>query len=128
MTTFTWKRHGGYEVSSKGDTRFSAFYARLSDGRSIECHYQCDVKCYQPGGTNWRLGKGKPPLDTSIDLWTEYLNLWRQWVIMPGNIQLLDSLAEVLKTHYNGVLSDCYATTPINQAHALATLLNERSA
>ena len=26
-----------------------------------------------------------------------------------------------------GVLSDSFATTPVNQAHALATLLNERT-
>ena len=32
---FQWARFakGGYECSSKGDKRFSAFYALLSDGR-----------------------------------------------------------------------------------------------
>ena len=59
---FTWARHGGYEVSSRGDRRFSAFVARLPEGRTIEAVYQCDIKGYDPGGTNWRLGKGKPPL------------------------------------------------------------------
>lgn len=38
-----WMRYGGYEVSTKGDPRFSAFNALLADGRSIEQHYQCDV-------------------------------------------------------------------------------------
>lgn len=47
---YTWKRYGGYEVSSHGDKRFSAFNAIMSDGRSIECHYQCDVK----GVRYWR--------------------------------------------------------------------------
>src|SRR5690606_2260660 len=36
MVQFTWSRYGGYEVSSKGDARFSAFNARMPDGRSIE--------------------------------------------------------------------------------------------
>lgn len=49
---YTWQRYRGYEVSSKGDKRFSAFNAILSDGRSIEQHYQCDVKGYNIGGTN----------------------------------------------------------------------------
>ena len=64
---FTWNRYGGYECSSKGDSRFSAFNAIMPDGRTIEQHYQCGVKGYQPGGTNWKLGKGKPPLrDTDL--------------------------------------------------------------
>jgi hypothetical protein len=29
-----------YEVSSRGDKRFSALYAKLSDGRTIEQAYQ----------------------------------------------------------------------------------------
>lgn len=34
MVNYTWQRYGGYEVSSRGDKRFSAFYARLADGRN----------------------------------------------------------------------------------------------
>ena len=58
---YYWARRdkNGYEVSSKGDKRFSALYARMLDGRTIEEHYQCDVKGYDVGGTNWKLGKGK---------------------------------------------------------------------
>ena len=58
MPLITWSRFGGYECSSKGDARFSAFRARMPDGRSIEEWYQCDVKGYDPGGTAWRSGKG----------------------------------------------------------------------
>ena len=58
ITKFTWQRFGGYECGSKGDNRFSAFNAVLRDGRAIEQHYQCDVKGYDPGGKNWKLGKG----------------------------------------------------------------------
>lgn len=123
MPEFRWSRYGGYECSSKGDQRFSAFFAYLPDGRSIEQHYQCDVKGYQPGGRNWRLGKGKPPLDTTKDLWAEYLALWEQWAAANP-----DRIAELAKrAAENGyVLSDRFATTPINQAHALATILSRR--
>lgn len=123
MSQFTWSRYGGYEVSSKGDRRFSAFNAHMPDGRTIEEHYQCDVKGYDPGGTNWRLGKGKPPLDKSKDLWLEYLALWRTWAGI--NPMLVEFLREHVSSKHAGVLSDRFATTPVNQAHALATLLNE---
>lgn len=33
---FKYSRHSGYECSSKGDIRFSAFGANMSDGRSLE--------------------------------------------------------------------------------------------
>ena len=115
-------RTGGYEVSSKGDKRFSAFYARLYDGRSIEQHYQCDVKGYDPGGTDWRRGKGMPPLDPNKNMWTEYLALWRQWAVM--NPALMEELRDAAATHGNR-LCDRFATTPVNQAAALAWLLNE---
>lgn len=114
-------RTGGYECSSKGDRRFSAFNARLPDGRTIEEHYQCDVKGYDPGGTNWRLGKGKPALEPDKDLWSCYLILWTVWAMHnPALIQELKTCAD----QTNGVLSDCFASTPVNQARALAALLN----
>lgn len=122
---FTWGRYtqGGYEVSSGGDNRFSAFNARLKDGRSIEMHYQCDVKGYDPRGVNWRLGKGKPPINSDKDIWQAYLNLWREWV--EDHPDLLEELyANASMCNYT--LTDKFATTSINQAHALATLLNER--
>ena len=124
MTTFRWVRRekGAYEVSSKGDKRFSAFGAIMPDGRSLECHYQCDVKGYQPGGTDWRLGKGKPPKDMTVNLWEAYLSLWRQWAnTHPEEMQELRAVV----LEHGGVLSDMFAHTPINQARALATLLNE---
>ena len=120
---YTWKRWKGYEVSSKGDWRFSAFHARLPDGRSIEQHYQCDVKGYDPGGTNWRLGKGQPPLDETTDLWEAYLSLWKKWA--DANPKLIDELRRMAGLH-NGVLADRFASTDVNQARALAEILNER--
>lgn len=122
--TIQWARRGGYECSSKGDTRFSAFRAVMPDGRSIEQHYQCDVKGYQPNGTNWKLGKGKPPLDRTKDMWAEYLNLWTIWA--NENQALLSELRELAEAH-NNTLTDMFASTHINQAHALAEILNQRS-
>ena len=119
-----WARRGGYECSSKGDARFSAFRAVMPDGRSIEQHYQCDVKGYDLGGTNWRLGKGKPPLDRTKDMWAEYLNLWTIWAKENGT--LLSELRELAEAH-NNTLTDMFASTQINQAHALAEILNQRN-
>lgn len=124
----TWKRKGGYEVSSKGDHRFSAFNARFPSeyfgGRTIEEIYQCDIKGTDPGGVNWRLGKGKPPKNPNTDLWKEYLNLWLLWSHL--NIGLMRELyTNVSFPENNFVLSDMFSSTEINQAHALAECLNE---
>jgi len=119
---FTFARRGGYECSSKGDRRFSAFYAVMPDGRTIEEHYQCDVKGYDVGGQQWRLGKGKPPLDPTRDMWAEYLALWRAWAKI--NSELIEELRGRAAAH-NCILSDCFASTPVNQARALAQILNE---
>jgi len=123
--SLNWTRFGGYEVSSKGDTRFSAFAVKLEDGRTIEHHYQCDVKGYDPGGINWRLGKGKPALNPNTDLWEEYLGLWRRWA--STNEKLIVELRWLAYEQgtKNGMLSDMFATTPINQAHALSVLANQ---
>ena len=121
MPTFSWQRRDGYEVSSVGDKRFSAFYARMSDGRSIECHYQCDIKGYDVGGTNWKLGKGKPPKDPEA-AWEAYLQLWRTWA--QNNLGLMRDLYKAAREK-DFVLSDCFANSPINQAHALSVVLNE---
>jgi hypothetical protein len=121
---YSWKRFvdKGYEVSSLGDKRFSAFSAKMPDGRTIEQHYQCDIKGYDIGGTNWKLGKGKPPLDTTKDLWKEYLNLWKIW---SGHNPLLIKELQFLASKCNYILTDRFATTDVNQAKALSTILNE---
>lgn len=121
---YTWKRYGGYEVSSHGDKRFSAFNAIMPDGRSIECHYQCDVKGYDIGGRNWKLGKGKPPREkmSHEEIWQKYLKLWEVWA--DNNPVLMQELKEVL-VKYNNTLSDKFASTPVNQARALAEVLNK---
>ncbi len=121
---FTWARRSttGYEVSSKGDARFSAFNAILPNGISIENYYQGKIKGYDSTCQNWRLGKGKPPLDPSVDLWASYLGLWRLW--STENIVLMRELYSHAKQN-DYLLKDCFASTPVNQAHALTHLLNE---
>ena len=83
-------------------------------------HYQCDIKGYDPGGTNWKLGKGKPPLKKG-NLWLGYCALWMQWAFHNQ-----DKIKELRKlVEQNGyLLTDCFASTPINQARALAFVLN----
>lgn len=127
---YKWARKGGYECSSKGDKSFSALFAVLKDQRTIEQHYQCDVKGYDPGGTKWKLGKGKGPADeVPINLWASYLELWKKWAKTDQGAIDLARLASVLKKDsgdYNNTVSDTFANTPISQARALACLLNER--
>ena len=120
---YSWGRYTkpGYEVSSKGDKRFSAMFAKMPDGRSIEMHYQCDIKGYDPGGRNWRLGKGKPPLDPSKDLVKEYQKLWEIWA--KDNQELLLELKVIVRSH-NNTLTDMFATSDVNQARALSIILN----
>lgn len=57
MYDWSRKSNNGYEVSSQGDKRFSALYARLKDGRTIEEAYQLDVKNFRGlGDTPYTLG------------------------------------------------------------------------
>ena len=123
-----YSRHNGYECSSKGDGRFSAFSAIMPDGRSIEQWYQCGAldgrgKQFQPGGTDWKLGKGKPWLAKSRDqLYQDYYSFWDEWA--------QTHRALMVELHYraaqaNYLLRDTFATSTINQARALAQWLNE---
>lgn len=118
---YKWSRTEGYEVSSIGDSRFSAMVAKHPSGRTIEAIYQCDVKGYEPGGWNWKLGKGKPPLDRTKDMWAEYLRLWLEWA--RENRTLLTELKEAAIFN-NYCLRDTFAKTDVNQARALAFILN----
>lgn len=127
QVVWTWQRLGGYEVSTKGDARFSALHAKMPDGRTIEQWYQCDVKAYDIGGTDWVKGKGKPPMLPYLPghLYHQYLALWRIWAV--HNPSLLVELYE--KTKHERVLSDRFANDKqlhsVNQARALAQIMNE---
>lgn len=119
---YSWARYcaNGYELSSAGDSRFSALNARLKDGRTIEEAYQLDVKGYRQRGNDWHLGKGKPPLrEISREaLYQEYRGLWRQWAL--ENPALFQELREKAK---GKTLTDRFAASDISQARALADLL-----
>jgi hypothetical protein len=124
-----WARYAqnGYEVSSAGDRRFSAFHARLRDGRTIEEAYQLDAKGYRQLGyslmeAKYDKGEHAPIKMTKEQLWEAYLNLWRQWA------EENPDLISVLKIKSSGkVLTDQFAASPVNQARALAAILSEKS-
>ena len=81
-----------YECSSRGDKRFSAFYARPGclEGQSIEEAYQAaKVFSDRKTGLSWKLAKGRQPVNIAqvrklySDLWDEYIG---------EHIELLDLL------------------------------------
>lgn len=118
-----WARYSpnGYECSSKGDTRFSALFARLEDGRTIEEAYQLDVKGYRRIASHWMQAKGQPPLNgkTRPELLAEYLELWDTWAM--ENPQLIEELEVASR---DKVLTDMFATSDVNQAHALSRIID----
>lgn len=118
-----WSRYAGYECSSKGDRTYSALYAKLMDGRTIEEAYQLDVKGYRKYGNNASIGKGKAPLFqmTRKESYEKYLNLWKTWA-NENKINIL-ILREYAKQN-NNTLRDSFANTEINQARALCDILN----
>lgn len=78
-------RHGEppyLECSSRGDRRFSAFYAQptILDGMSIEEAYQ-GLKVFEDGvtGLDWREAKGRRPINIA-ECETFYRFWWKEWV------------------------------------------------
>jgi hypothetical protein len=90
-------RHGNppyLECSSKGDKRFSAFYARIKfyGNKTIEQLYQAS-KLFPDGtsGLTWRYAKGRKPVN--MDFCKEYYSsLWNLYII--ENPHLLDILKQ----------------------------------
>ena len=115
MIMWTNKPGTGYEVSSKGDRRFSALYATLPDGRTVETAW-ANAKGYP----DWRSAKGKPAAHADFDYWHVYKGLWRIWA--KANPDLMIELAVVKG---DKPLVDRFARTANNQARALAELLEE---
>lgn len=113
-----------YEVSSAGDSRFSAFFARLPNGRTIEEAYQIDFKGYQ----TVRLGKGKPPVDPDITVEVSqaaYRALWDEWA--DNNEALLLELYKATIGR-NRTLSDQFVRKGgiVDQASTLTDILLQR--
>lgn len=111
-----------YEVSSVGDKRFSALFAKLNDGRTIEEIYQLDVKGFRAVTNNWREAKGKPPVNgKSFDqLYIDYKNLWIQYLF--ENPHLKFELKARTSARY---ITDCFASSDVNQAKALFEIITE---
>lgn len=125
-----------YEVSTKGDSRFSALNATFKPGtiidgvdvggKTIEYIYQTVIK---------KSGKGQAPAKESR-LYNEslktkeeredfsytkgYLPLWQEWA--KQNPDLIADLAEKAK---GKTLTDRFANTRVSQARALMEILNE---
>jgi len=93
-------RHGKapfLECSSKGDKRFSAFYAsiRARNGQSIESLYQ-GAKVFKVGdytrtGLSWREAKGKK-CENQADVARLYSQLWDEYI--KENPELIDVLVK----------------------------------
>lgn len=67
------------ECSSRGDRRFSAFYAKIN-GKSIEDQYQA-AKIFEDGSTGlgWKQAKGRKPVNAS-ECAALYSKLWDQYI------------------------------------------------
>lgn len=136
-TQFTWNRtsDNSYEVSSKGDKRFSALYATFKKGtvidgvdvggRTIEDVYQSVIKKSRKGQApakdsrlyNEALKTKEEREDFS---YTEgYLPLWQEWARQ--NPELIEELRKKAK---GKTLTDKFANTRVSQARALAEILN----
>lgn len=106
------------ECSSRGDKRFSAFYA-LVNGLSIEEQYQA-AKIFEDGSTklHWREAKGRRAVNAA-DCAYLYEQLWRQYILEHPD------LIDVLKKA-SGV-SDMFAKDGgVNQAQTLWKIRNEQ--
>ena len=136
---------GTYEVSTKGDKRFSALTARMSDGMTIEEKYMLEVKGYMVQvdevdidmALKLRVGdpkrydtlvrpfKGKPNImgKTQEQVNIEYDLLWEKWAA--ENPDLIDDLAKKSK---GKKLIDSYARNPAtpSQARSLEKILAKR--
>lgn len=105
------------ECSSKGDKRFSAFYAKVN-GDSIENQYQ-SAKVFEDGSTNltWKQAKGKKPINIE-QVSKLYKDLWKQYLL--NNPSLLRGLKQ------QSGLSDIFGQEGHNcQAITLWELRNE---
>lgn len=135
-----WARtaENGYEVSTRGDKRFSALVATFREGtvidgvdvggRTIEDVYQSVIKKSRKGQApskesrlyNKSLRTKGEREDFS---YTEgYLPLWQEWARQ--NPELMD---ELRAKSAGKTLTDQFANTRVSQARALAEILNSQS-
>jgi len=112
-----------YECSSKGHKEYSAIYAKI-DNKSIEEIYQLDIKGYRGIVNNWMEAKGKPPLRdiSEEELFREYVELWKRY--FKEHPELLE---KIKKEAYGKTITDIFGITSINQARAIAYILNRET-
>ncbi len=81
------------ECSSRGDKRFSAFYARPKSlkSKSIEEAYQA-MKVLPDGrtGLHWREAKGQRATN-ALECSRAYMRWWREWVEEQGLLPVLQA-------------------------------------
>ena len=137
-TKVNWARtaENSYEVSTRGDKRFSALVAAFKKGtvidgidvsdKTIEDVYQSVIKKSRKGQAPSKDSKlYNESLKTKEERedfsYTEgYLPLWREWA--KQNPELMNELR--IKS-YGKTLTDQFANTRVSQARALAEILNE---
>lgn len=136
---YQWARtsQNRYEVSSKGDSRFSALNATFKpgtilfghdvSGRTIESVYQHGVKQNDwTTDNNFKTGipKSKEIIkgDTEDDSYRDgYLPLWQEWAK-----QNPEFIAELRQKAKGKVITDMFANTRVSQARALTDILNSQ--
>lgn len=127
---WTGTAENGYEVSTRGDKRFSALTATFKEGtvidgvdvggRTIEDVYQSVIKKSRKGQAP---SEGSELYRTSVNSYTEgYLPLWQEWARQ--NPELMD---ELRARSAGKTLTDQSADTRVSQARALAEILNSRN-
>lgn len=105
-------RHGEapfLECSSRGDKRFSAFYARV-DGKSIEDAYQA-AKVFEDGSTghSWRTAKGKRAVNME-EVAALYSQLWDRYIEERPELLAVLRAATGLSDMFGQVGHVCQAT------------------
>ena len=108
-----------YECSSRGDTRFSALYARVKSkgNNTIEHIYQTEIKGYN----SIKEGKGKKGKLFSWEIQQQkYIELWR--IYLEENPDLRKVLVNAIASGH--VLHDMFAKgNAMNQATVLTNLV-----
>lgn len=139
-----------YEVSSAGDSAYSAYSAKFDLGTVLPREMSVNRTDMPIGGTSIEKvyqdyvkgsGKGLPPAPESIlsvgdgfskgqkedfSYYKGYLPLWQEWAVQnPFRIDYLRNLRGDAAAHgQKFVLTDRYASTNVNQARALCDIVN----
>ena len=100
------------ECSSKGDKRFSAFFARIRsrNNETIENIYQRS-KVFENGvtGLDWRDAKGKKALN-SEEVTVLYFQLWHEYIDENPHLVEVLTKASGLSDIFGNITSNCQAT------------------